>query len=342
MEEETVPTVASHSVTPTRWKSRAVATALLSLVATLGLLISSEAVKGDPSISSLEKQIDATWNKLEPLLEQHNATKARLAIERKNLDKLRKDLDPLKLQLQQSTARIGAFAAYLYQGGGASELNVVLNAKSPDQINDQLVMLDQFSRVQMDNLADVIAKRDALEAKKKPIDDKVAALAEDEKALAAQAAAYDKQISDLQKQVTKLYASTGGLGNLRPSPCPYTYPGGKAGIAIKYACAQIGKRYVWATAGPSTFDCSGLTLAAWRAAGISLPHNARQQWGVVTHVSRADLQIGDLVFYYGDIHHVAIYAGGGYVVHASMAGVPLQMRKIDAAPIYGYGRPKGA
>lgn len=315
---------------------------MLSLVATLGLLISSEAVKADPSISALEHEIDASWNKLEPLLEKHNATKAQLAAERKNVDKLRKDLDPLKLQLQLSTARIGEFAAYLYQGGSASEFNALLNAKSPTEVNDQLIMLDQFSRVQMDNLKDVVAKRDALEAKKKPIDDKVAALAQAEKDLAAQAANLDKQILSLQKQVSKLYATTGGLGSLRPAPCPSTYPGGKAGIAAKYACAQIGKKYVWAADGPSSFDCSGLVLAAWRAAGISLPHNARQQWGVTTHVSRANLRIGDLVFYYSDIHHVGMYVGNGWIVHASMAGVPLQMRKIDAAPIYGYGRPKGA
>jgi cell wall-associated NlpC family hydrolase len=304
-------------------------------------MLSSEAVKADPSISTLEHQIDTTWNKLEPLLEQHNATKAKLAQEQANVKNLRKSLDPLELELKLSMARIGEFAAYLYQGGNTTEFNAILNAKSPDQINDQLIMLDQFSRVQMDNLKDVIAKRDELQAKKKPIDDKVAALQEAEKELAGQAAAYDKQISDLQKQVSKLYASTGGLGNLRPAPCPATYPGGKAGIAIKYACAQIGKRYVWATAGPNTFDCSGLVLAAWRAAGISLPHNARAQWGDVQHVSRANLRIGDLVFYYSDIHHVAIYAGNGWIVHASMAGVPLQMRKIDAAPIYGYGRPYG-
>jgi cell wall-associated NlpC family hydrolase len=328
-------------MSPTRWKSRAVATALLSLAAALGLLISSEAVKADPSISTLEHEIDTSWNKLEPLLEKHNATKAQLASERKNVDKLRKDLDPLKLQLQLSTARIGEFAAYLYQGGSASEFNALLNAKSPTEVNDQLVMLDQFSRVQMDNLKDVIAKRDALEAKKKPIDDKVAALAQAEKDLAAQAANLDKQILSLQKQVSKLYATTGGLGSLRPAPCPSTYPGGKAGIAAKYACAQIGKRYVWAADGPSSFDCSGLVLAAWRAAGISLPHNARQQYNATTHVSRANLRIGDLVFYYSDIHHVGMYVGNGWIVHASMAGVPLQMRRIDAAPIAGYGRPRG-
>ena len=106
--------MASYSTTPTRWKTRAVATALLSLVATLGLLLSSETVKADPSISTLEKEIDAAWNKLEPLLEQHNATRAKLAAERKNVEKLRKALDPLKLELRLATARIGEFAAYLY------------------------------------------------------------------------------------------------------------------------------------------------------------------------------------------------------------------------------------
>jgi cell wall-associated NlpC family hydrolase len=323
-------------------KSRALTTIVLSVIATLGLLLSSEAVRADPSISQLEREIDATWNKIEPLLEQHNDTKAKLAAERKKVQGLSKQLDPLQHRLSMSMERVGEFASYLYQGGNASELNSVLSSASPTDFSDQLILLDQFSRMQRESLAQVIAARDALQAKKKPIDDKIAALDAAEKDLAAQAKKYDAQIDALQKQVSKLYASTGGLGNLRPSPCPYTYPGGKAGIAIKFACAQIGKSYVWGTAGPSTFDCSGLTMAAWGKAGISLPHNARAQWSSVQHVSRANLRIGDLVFYYSDIHHVAMYAGGGYIVHASMAGVPIRMRLIDAASIYGYGRPYGA
>jgi len=332
--------VVSHTRSVRR--SRALIMLVLSVVATMGMLLSSEAVRADPSISDLEKQIDATWNKLEPLLEQHNATKAQLANERKKVDALEKQLDPLKLQLDLAMARVGDFASYLYVGGGASELNAMLDAKSPDDVTNQLVLLDQFSRLQRESLAAVMAKRDDLEARKKPIADKVAALDAAEKDLAAQAAAFNTQIASLQKQITKLYASTGGLGSLRPSPCPYTYPGGKAGIAIKFACAQIGKPYVWGADGPGSFDCSGLVLAAWKQAGISLPHNARQQWSSVQHVSRANLKIGDLVFYYSDIHHVGMYAGGGWIVHASMAGVPIRMRNIDAADIYGYGRPYGA
>jgi peptidoglycan DL-endopeptidase CwlO len=332
--------VVSHTSSVRR--SRALMTLVLSVVATMGMLLSSEAVRADPSIKDLEAQIDASWNKLEPLLEQHNATKAQLAAERKKVAALEQQLDPLKLELDLAMARVGDFAAYLYTGGGASELNSMLEAKSPTDFTNQLVMLDQFSRLQRESLANVMAKRDDLEARKAPIDDKVAALDAAEKDLAAQTAKLNGQIASLQKQVTKLYATSGSLGNLRPAPCPYTYPGGKAGIAVKYACAQISKPYVWAADGPDSFDCSGLVLAAWRQAGITLPHNAREQWSSVQHVSRANLKIGDLVFYYSDIHHVGMYVGNGWIVHASMAGVPIQMRKVDAAPIYGYGRPYGA
>jgi cell wall-associated NlpC family hydrolase len=332
--------VASHP-TLSR-KARAFTTIVLSLVATMAMLLSSEAVRADPSISQLEKDIDAAWLKLEPLLEQHNDTKVKLAAERKKLQALAKDLDPLELELRLASARVGEFASYLYRGGTTSELNSLLSSKSPTDVTDQLVLLDQFSRMQRDSLANVIAKRDALNVKKKPIDDKIAALAEADKALAEQAKQLNGQIKTLQAQVSKLYASSGGLGDLRPSPCPSTYPGGKASIAIKYACAQISKPYVWGADGPDSFDCSGLTMAAWGKAGISLPHSARSQWSSVQHVSRANLRIGDLVFYYSDIHHVGMYAGNGWIVHASRAGVPIRMRKIDDAPIYGYGRPYGA
>lgn len=320
-------------------KTRALTGFVLSVVATMGMLLSSSAVRADPSISELEKQIDATWEKLEPLLEQHNDTKVKLKAERKKLEALRKQLDPLEAELQLATAKVGEFASYLYRGGSTSELNSLLNSKSPTDISEQLIMLDQFSRMQQDSLSDVLAKRDALALKRKPIDDKIAALAEAEKDLAEQAKKYNVQVAALQKQVEKLYATTGSLGSLRPAPCPSTYPGGAAGIAAKFACAQIGKPYVWGADGPDSYDCSGLTMAAWRKAGVSLPHSARSQYSSTTRVSRANLRIGDLVWYYSDLHHVAMYVGNGWVVHASRAGVPIKMKRIDDGPIVGYGRP---
>ena len=130
-----------------------------------------------------------------------------------------------------------------------------------------------------------------------------------------------------------------GGGPLRPAPCPAGYPGGPAGAAVKFACAQIGKIYVWGAAGPDHFDCSGLTMAAWAKGGVSLPHSARQQHGVTKRISRAELRAGDLVFYYGDLHHVAMYVGDGWVVHASQSGKPITMKRVDDGDINSYGRP---
>jgi cell wall-associated NlpC family hydrolase len=80
-------------------------------------------------------------------------------------------------------------------------------------------------------------------------------------------------------------------------------------------------------------------MAAWRKAGVYLPHNAAQQRRSIPYVSRANLRPGDLVFYYSDLHHVGLYVGGGWVVHASQAGVPIKMKKVDDGPIHSFGRP---
>ena len=92
----------------------------------------------------------------------------------------------------------------------------------------------------------------------------------------------------------------------------------RASAAVQYALAQVGDSYVAGASGPSAFDCSGLTSAAWAAAGVSLPHYSYSQWDVTRRVSSSEAQPGDLVFYFGGgAHHVGLYIGGGRMVHAA-------------------------
>ena len=94
--------------------------------------------------------------------------------------------------------------------------------------------------------------------------------------------------------------------------------GSRAAAAIQYALAQVGDSYRAAAAGPSSFDCSGLMLAAWRQAGVSLPHYSRAQFSSVRRIPDSQLQPGDLVFYFGGgAHHVGMYIGNGKMVHAA-------------------------
>ena len=102
--------------------------------------------------------------------------------------------------------------------------------------------------------------------------------------------------------------------------------------------AQRGKPYVWAAGGPGSFDCSGLTQYAFRAAGITLPHSSRMQAQMGQSVSRADLQPGDLVFFYSPVSHVGIYIGNGQMVHASTSSQPVKVASIDSMPSYNSAR----
>jgi cell wall-associated NlpC family hydrolase len=113
----------------------------------------------------------------------------------------------------------------------------------------------------------------------------------------------------------------------------------KAAKVLAFARAQIGKPYVWGASGPSSYDCSGLTQAAWKAAGVDLPRTTWDQVKVGTRVETKDLIPGDLVFFYDDISHVGIYIGDGKMIHAPKPGTNVREESIFYMPIYGSVRP---
>ena len=108
---------------------------------------------------------------------------------------------------------------------------------------------------------------------------------------------------------------------------------------MAYARKQLGDPYRFATAGPDSFDCSGLTSAAWKSVGVSLPRSSKAQSVAGTSVSRSSLQPGDLVFYYSPVSHVALYAGNGQIIHAPRPGKGVQYTSVDSMPFAGAKRP---
>ena len=113
----------------------------------------------------------------------------------------------------------------------------------------------------------------------------------------------------------------------------------KGAKALAYAKAQLGEPYARSGAGPSSWDCSGLTMMAWGSVGVSLPHSSRQQFSRGRSVAKSDLQLGDLVFFYSDISHVGLYAGNGQVIHAPRPGKSVEYIKMSYMPYAGARRP---
>lgn len=114
---------------------------------------------------------------------------------------------------------------------------------------------------------------------------------------------------------------------------------GRAGVAVAAAKSKLGSPYAWGASGPSSFDCSGLTMYAWGQAGVSLPHSSSMQMSSGTRVSLSALQPGDLVFYGSPVHHVAIYVGGGQVIHAPQTGDVVRYASVDMMTPSGATRP---
>ena len=107
-------------------------------------------------------------------------------------------------------------------------------------------------------------------------------------------------------------------------------PNAAAAAAVRFSCAQLGKPYVYGAAGPGSYDCSGLTMRSWGAAGVSLPHSSSGQYSYGSHVSRSALEPGDLLFFYSPIHHVAIYIGNGLMIHAPHTGDVVRIAPVES------------
>ena len=113
-----------------------------------------------------------------------------------------------------------------------------------------------------------------------------------------------------------------------------------AGIAISAARSQLGVPYRFAAESPGeAFDCSGLTKYAWGRAGVGLPHQASKQYASLPHVAKADAQPGDLIFYRSPIGHVALYIGGGMMIHAPQTGDVVKLSSVSWGSVVGVARP---
>ncbi|MEU7865549.1 NlpC/P60 family protein [Dactylosporangium sp. NPDC049140] len=325
-----------------RW-SRRPSRLLRLLVATLGGLSLALGITGlahaDPSPGEVEKQIDEKWNQIEPVIEQHNKLKLELAANKTKQKQLEDQIAPLKAQVDAAFDKVSAFAVLQYKNGRVSKLDAMLTTGSPDTFVDQMTLLNMVAKDEQSRIKDVLVAKQQYDAKKGPIDQLIAQQAEQEAALAKQETQVNADIKTLQDMRMQAYGSGAGTGSLAPVACPQQYDGSPGSKAAQVACKQIGKKYVWATEGPNTFDCSGLTMYSWKQVGVTyLRHYTMWQYEDTKRVARADLKAGDLVFFYSDKHHVGLYVGNGWMVHAPNSSQPVQMKKIDSEPISGYGR----
>lgn len=314
---------------------------LTCAVATTGILVAGPTVAhADPTPAQIEKQIDQQWNQLEPVIEDYNGTHTKLVKLRQQQKDLAKTLAPLQAKVDAAMVEVRGLAVDAYMQGAPNIANAMILTGSPTGMVDKLTLLSELAYNRESSIAEVAKLRDKYAADKARVDQLESEIAVRDKDLGTKKVAIEKEITKLQKLRLAAYGEVNADdGDLRIGPCPVDYTNDMGGRAAQRACDLIGKPYVFGSNGPNSYDCSGLTQEAWEAVGVHLEHYTKDQWGSTKSVSRSELKPGDLVFYYSDVHHVAIYIGGGLVVHAPHTGDYVRMATIDRGPIAGYRRP---
>ncbi|GAA1847491.1 C40 family peptidase [Asanoa iriomotensis] len=309
-------------------------TAAAAVLALLGPLAAPAAA--DPSADEVRKRLKTAAHQLEVVVEQYNDLRLEVKRGHQEADRLRARIAPLERTAQARSSEVGTIAAAAYRTGRAANVIGLLHSGSPQALGDKLAMLEALG-TQRGRAIEALAaaNRDVAAAQ-----EGLNALAAKERTQGAKLLAKKRHI---EAEIARLDALRFDLGISDLPPIledPPALPPGAASAAVRFAYAQLGKPYEWGASGPRGYDCSGLTAAAWRAAGVNLPHNARAQYGAVAHIGRGQLRPGDLVFYYGNIQHVGLYVGGGRIIHAPQHGERIRFDRADYQPVHGYGRPR--
>jgi peptidoglycan DL-endopeptidase CwlO len=299
--------------------------------------------RADPTVTSVQKQLGALALKNTQLVEKYNQAGVAVKARQKAADtasrkaaSLQADFDRARLQLSQTVAA-------QYEGGAFSATGALLSSSNGQSYLDQLNTMSVMSAHTAQVLGRLSSSQQAAASAQKHAASLLNSAKDKRKDLAKEKASVQRQVD---KYTTLLATLTSAQREafqraMNPSVTPPSPsqaiaqipPGvsGKAKIAVKFALAQVGKPYVFGAAGPDSYDCSGLTMAAWGAAGVSLPHSAADQSNYGTHVSTSQLQAGDLVFMYPGISHVTIYIGDGMMVSAPQEG-----ENVSVVPYSSY------
>lgn len=254
-------------------------------------------------------------------------------------------LGAVNATLAEIDGRVRSVARSAFAGDRLGSFSAILTSDSPQEFLDRVNTLEYLSGRDGALLAEATETRDEAQALSAAADTAVAASQAAVADIAARRAELESRIEtyeDLYAQLSAVDRAVLGGGSEsdggQAAPGNIIAPSEAARIAVETAYAQLGDPYQWGADGPDSFDCSGLTMFSYAAAGVSLPHSSRLQSEMGVYVSRDELQPGDLVFSYDPVSHVALYVGDGQIIHAYSSGSPVSLDPLDPWGAYNFSR----
>ncbi|MFI6992102.1 C40 family peptidase [Nonomuraea wenchangensis] len=292
-----------------------------------------------PSLKELSDRVEKLHVEIETLTEQYNGQREKYKTAKKSADAAQKTLADSQADLAAKRAKAVMLAQNAYITGGLNRSLTFMQSDDPEKFLDRAATTHALETQQSEEVNQLLKAMDAAtraEAGAKTRMEELRTIVAD----------LDVKRDKITSLVTKTESSLfrralgeAGQPGTRAVRVNLPIPGaGKAAAAARWALTQQLKPYVWGAGGPSSYDCSGLVMAAFRRVGISLPHYTGDQWTAGRHISREEMRPGDLVFFYSDLHHVGIYIGGGMMVHAPRTGDVVRVAALGNRPFAGAVR----
>jgi cell wall-associated NlpC family hydrolase len=294
-----------------------------------------------PSVASVQRDIDRLRTLAAEKFESANEAKIRIKSLQKETDSLQKREALIQDDLEIASKVLSKIAISAYQGSGFGGTFELLFSSDPTQYLSDASVLDGISKGYSKRLKEFAATKQRVQATQFVLADRTSLLIAEEKRLNRQVIEAktallkaEKLLKSLAKadrerllreeaaRESKIQSSSKGYA------ASYKGDNTRGSIALKFALQQIGDVYVWAAAGPTRWDCSGLTMRAFQKAGVSLPHSSRVQVRYGKSVAYSNVKPGDLLFFGKPISHVSIYMGGGKMVQAPRPG-----KRVEVVPL---------
>jgi peptidoglycan DL-endopeptidase CwlO len=287
--------------------------------------IPSGTAQAQPSIQDVQHRVDRLYRAAEQASERYNQIHVQLTQMRGDVTALQADESRQAKRTERARRLVADSIVQQYEGDSLSAVGQAVVSNDPTAFVSKLTTMSAFNSMQAGQYSSFLTESKALTIRQKATRDQLAQVATLEKQAAQDKAAVDKNLAAAKDLLGKLQAAARER-MLAASRSGTTVPAsdipasGRAAVAVRYAMAQIGKPYVYGAAGPGAYDCSGLTMAAWAAAGVHMPHYSGSQATMFPKVGWDQLQPGDIVVFYDDLHHVGLYIGNGMMIHAPQTG----------------------
>jgi cell wall-associated NlpC family hydrolase len=290
-----------------------------------------------PSLKDLVAQARVLSSQINTLDEQYNGLRIQLAQSKAEAAVAQRTYTEDIGRLGAGQLSIGRLAAQSYMTGGLDTTLALLASSNPQNLIDRAAILQQLQSENGDRVGELAAAVAAAQRARETSLQQGRVMAKLAAQMAVKQQAAQKKINLLNSAVfAKAMAIFNQTGQYPTISLPTANTIGAQ--ALQYALSRRGDPYVWGAAGPGAFDCSGLVVWAYAQVGISLPHYTGDLWNMGVHVSQANLQPGDLVFFYADISHVGIYLGNGLMVDAPNFGQVVQAEPVMWAVYVGAVR----